>query len=123
MPPRKQFEYEYPPIDLADAGPQKPTLTTEEAAALAEEKRKAKAKNPLSRVHASPLVMGIPPQTQTTTQYTTQKTEVSRRNVKLMNKLAMIDESAQRLQAMLREETASVPGRSLLSNSNFIVKN
>lgn len=56
----------------------------------------------------------LPPRMAVTTNMTTNAvTMASSRNIKLMEKLHLIDESAQRLQAMLREETASVPGQQI----------
>ncbi|CAD7930081.1 unnamed protein product [Amoebophrya sp. A25] len=90
-----------PPIELADE---------EKAKAL-----KKKMADPAARLKSSAINMGLPFSMTgvTTTKTQDNKTEASRRNVRLMEKLAMIDESAQRLQAMLREETASVPGQQI----------
>merc|ERR1712194_458701 len=74
-------------------------------------KASKRAENPLARVQSSSLNMGIPSQTGTTNSVSQAKTEATRRNTTLMKQLALVDSSAQELQAMLRLETASVPGQ------------
>merc|ERR1712194_637276 len=74
-------------------------------------KASKRAENPLARVQSSSLNMGIPSQTGTTNSVSQAKTEATRRNTTLMKRLALVDSSAQELQAMLRLETASVPGQ------------
>mmetsp|Transcript_1988 Transcript_1988/g.4602 ORF Transcript_1988/g.4602 Transcript_1988/m.4602 type:complete len:231 (-) Transcript_1988:781-1473(-) len=99
------------PTESKPSMPMSAVLDAEAAAAAA----KKKMADPAARLHASPIYMGLP---FSMTAVTTNKkeealVEASRSNVRLMGKLKMIDESAQRLQAMLREETASVPGQQI----------
>ncbi|CAD7923538.1 unnamed protein product [Amoebophrya sp. A120] len=87
-------------------------VVDEEARAKALKKKLA---DPTIRLKSSAINMGLPfSMTAVTTNKTSEaKVEASRSNVKLMGKLKMIDECAQKLQAMLREETASVPGQQI----------
>lgn len=113
---KRQPKFFEPLLSAPDAAsairrpPALPEMTEEEKAAAL----KAKQADPLLRVHISCLNMGVPSNSAVTTNKKTNEiTEASRNNVRLMTKLKLIDESAQRLQAMLREETASVPGQTV----------